>query len=59
MLCAVGQFGVGMKRALFKLGSFFRIESTTQPSRFVLQEDVDSWIARASWNFEFSELVLK
>jgi len=53
---SIGQFGVGMKRALFKLGSSFRIESTTQASRFVLQEDVDKWIARESWNFELSEI---
>ena len=53
---SIGQFGVGMKRALFKLGSSFRIESTTQASRFVLQEDVDKWITRQSWNFEFSEI---
>jgi hypothetical protein len=53
---SIGQFGVGMKRALFKLGSEFRIESTTGASRFVLQEDVEKWLTRTSWNFEFSEL---
>lgn len=53
---SIGQFGVGMKRALFKLGSSFKIESITKSSRFVLQENVDKWISSPSWNFEFSEL---
>lgn len=53
---SIGQFGVGMKRALFKLGSEFRIESTTLASRFVLQEDVEKWLNRSTWGFEFSEL---
>lgn len=53
---SVGQFGVGMKRALFKLGSKFRIESTTQTSRFVVEEDVDKWKQKKDWEFEFREL---
>ena len=53
---SVGQFGVGMKRALFKLGSKFRIESTTETSRFVVEEDVNEWKARGEWQFHFKEL---
>ncbi|MDM8552053.1 ATP-binding protein [Desulfobacterales bacterium HSG2] len=53
---SIGQFGVGMKRALFKLGAEFRIESTTQTSRFVLQENVEDWLNRQAWDFKFSEL---
>lgn len=53
---SVGQFGVGMKRALFKLGSKFRIESTTIASRFVIEEDVDDWKSKKEWQFEFKEL---
>jgi hypothetical protein len=40
---SVGEFGVGMKRALFKLGKRFRIESTAKHSRFVLKVDEDDW----------------
>ena len=32
---ATGKFGVGMKRALFKLGERFRIESATATSHSV------------------------
>ncbi len=53
---SIGQFGVGMKRALFKLGSEFRIESTSTYTRFVLSESVDSWLARKEWEFEFDEV---
>jgi hypothetical protein len=53
---SVGQFGVGMKRALFKLGRKFRIESTTQNSHFVIQEDVDKWKLKKEWEFEFQEV---
>lgn len=53
---SVGQFGVGMKRALFKLGRRFRIESTTDVSRFVVDENVDEWKDKEPWQFKFKEL---
>lgn len=53
---SIGQFGVGMKRALFKLGSEFQIESTSAKSRFVLSESVQKWITRPEWEFEFDEV---
>lgn len=55
---SVGQFGVGMKRALFKLGNRFRVESTWRRSRFVIDVDVEQWQADPDpdWQFEFSEI---
>jgi hypothetical protein len=53
---SVGQFGVGMKRAIFKIGRKFRVESATPSSRFVVEVDVDKWAADPKWEFEFSEL---
>lgn len=54
----VGQFGVGMKRALFKLGSEFWIESTAAHSSFILPVDVDEWAKDRSpeWSFEFQDV---
>lgn len=54
----VGQFGVGMKRALFKLGDWFRVESATESTRFVLEVDVADWALKQQghWSFEFKEL---
>jgi len=52
---AVGQFGIGMKRALFKLGHKFRVSSNTTSDRFVLDVDVDLWLEESGWHFRFSE----
>lgn len=53
---AVGQFGIGMKRAFFKLGRHFIIESTSSYSKFLVEENVDLWIEKDEWNFRFDEL---
>lgn len=53
---SVGQFGVGMKRALFKIGNHFRVESLTETSRFVVDVDVPEWKEIKDWKFEFAEL---
>ncbi len=53
---SVGQFGVGMKRALFKIGRKFKIESTSARSHFVVEVDVDKWRSTRDWEFRFSEL---
>lgn len=52
----VGQFGVGMKRALFKLGQEFEVRSTTATSTFVLPVNVDEWAKDLdpAWRFAFS-----
>src|SRR5215216_906231 len=41
---SIGQFGVGMKRALFKLGTHFRVDSTTADSKFLLEVPVEDWV---------------
>ena len=53
---SVGQFGVGMKRTVFKLGSLFRVTSTTPSSKFSLEVDVDAWKQSDEWNFTFQTL---
>lgn len=54
----VGQFGVGMKRALFKLGGMFTITSTTTSNAFTLPINVADWMAETStdWSFELSDV---
>src|SRR4051794_17286852 len=39
----IGQFGVGMKRAFFKLGEEFRVVSVAKDSRFSLNVNVQHW----------------
>lgn len=53
---SIGQFGVGMKRALFKLGNWFSVESTTTHTHFVVEVDVDEWVKHDKWVFEFTKL---
>lgn len=53
---SVGQFGVGMKRSLFKLGTSFRVESNSQDSSFVVKSNTQEWLGKEKWEFEFSDL---
>lgn len=40
---SIGRFGVGMKRALFKMGQNFEVESKTDHDHFQIDVDVKSW----------------
>lgn len=55
-LGSVGQFGIGMKRALFKLGNRFKIESISATSRFIIEVDIEEWLNKKEWNFHFTKL---
>lgn len=51
---SVGQFGVGMKRALFKFGKAFKVFSKTTDEKFEVVVDVDEWKDEGSpWTFQF------
>lgn len=53
---SVGEFGVGMKRALFKLGRWFSVESRSDTEWFDLEVDVDEWVREGlenDWTFRF------
>lgn len=53
---SVGQFGVGMKRALFKFGHKFEVVSQTVEDRFELRVDVDAWEQQEGpWRFAFDD----
>jgi hypothetical protein len=49
---SIGQFGVGMKRTLFKLGRSFRVVSRTAEDSFVLEVVVPAWLREERWDFE-------
>ena len=51
-----GIFGIGMKRALFKLGKKFEVISKTSTEYFDLKVDVDDWINKPEWEFEFDKV---
>ena len=51
---SIGVYGIGMKRAVFKLGNIIRIASTSPPDEpFVVPINVDEWIADPDnvWDF--------
>jgi histidine kinase/DNA gyrase B/HSP90-like ATPase len=52
---SIGQFGVGMKRALFKLGKKFTVESRSATHTFSITVDVDKWKDEPDWTFAFDE----
>lgn len=65
----VGRFGVGMKRALFKIGQYFEIESKSINDHFQVVVDVENWknkskiieengqkISIDDWNFNFEHI---
>jgi hypothetical protein len=51
----IGQFGVGMKRTIFKLGRYFTVSARTDTSYFEIEQDVDQWLLTddADWHFDF------
>lgn len=53
---SIGQFGVGMKRSLFKLGKRFVVDSTSSVSHFVVEVNVDEWRNEPDWIFRFKVL---
>ena len=54
---SVGQFGIGMKRAIFKMGKHFSVRSTTKATRFEVEQDIDKWAKEPEWQFLFKEVV--
>ena len=60
---SVGQFGVGMKRAIFKIGQAFAVQSAfrgspgaNDGSRFDLSVDVEEWAQQDEWTFQFGSV---
>lgn len=54
---SIGQFGVGMKRALFKFGRHFIVRSATTGEHWSIDIDVDQWEDNdANWHFPWADL---
>jgi hypothetical protein len=53
----IGLFGIGMKRAIFKLGKGATVESTTDSEHFAIKVDVDDWLTHPDeWWFPLEML---
>jgi hypothetical protein len=57
---SVGRFGVGMKRALFKIGKQFEVETKCGPDHFQVSVNVDDWSKEVNgdWNFGYTNISL-
>ncbi|MDO9413647.1 MAG: ATP-binding protein [Pseudolabrys sp.] len=51
---SIGQFGVGMKRALFKFGRHFIVQSATDKDAWAIDVDVNKWETEADWHFPWA-----
>ena len=48
----IGQFGIGMKRAIFRLGNHFLVRSATESEQFSIEVDVSRWRQEdGDWGF--------
>lgn len=54
---SVGRFGVGMKRALFKIGNNFEVESKHKYDHFKVKVDVEAWSREPEkWEFLYNNV---
>lgn len=54
---SVGRFGVGMKRGIFKLGSYFVVETKKEKDHFIVEEDIEEWNSPdVAWEFRFIDI---
>jgi DNA topoisomerase VI subunit B len=56
---SIGQFGIGMKRVLFKFGRRFRVRSATADEQWAIDVDVERWERTEDWHFAWAEFALK
>ena len=53
---SVGRFGVGMKRALFKLGRNFSVDTNTDKEAYTIAVDVNQWLTVPDWTFSVTKM---
>ncbi|MFC2254144.1 ATP-binding protein [Labrys portucalensis] len=54
---SVGQFGVGMKRALFKMGKRFEVKTADTHDSYRIEVNVPEWLGESSWDFRIEDRV--
>lgn len=53
---SIGLYGIGMKRAIFKLGRLATIQSETEEDSFEVKVDVDTWATDDDdWDFQYRD----
>lgn len=51
----IGLYGIGMKRALFKIGRDIEVTSSTDKEGFEVSIEVDKWEATDAWEFDLAK----
>lgn len=52
---AIGLYGIGMKRAILKMGKDIEIYSSTAEEAFLCKIDVDEWLENKEWEFDLDD----
>jgi hypothetical protein len=52
---SIGQFGVGMKRALFKFGGHFIVRAATNTEEWAVDVKVPEWEQQPGWHFPWAK----
>ena len=52
---SIGLYGIGMKRAIFKIGKTIDIRSSTAGEGFVCNISVDEWLEHNTWEFDMED----
>ena len=52
----IGLYGIGMKRAIFKIGRICSITSHADDASFKVSINVDEWKAQDAWDFDYDDI---
>jgi hypothetical protein len=52
----IGLYGIGMKRAIFKIGRMCAVTSNADDASFKVTIDVDAWKAVGPWDFDYEDI---
>lgn len=52
----IGLYGIGMKRAIFKIGRKCSVTSHAEDASFTVQIDVPEWEKKIDWDFDYQDI---
>ena len=52
----IGLYGIGMKRAIFKIGRVCLVTSHAEDASFKVSINVDEWESRTDWDFDYEDI---
>jgi hypothetical protein len=55
----IGLYGIGMKRAIFKIGRYCEVQSKADDATFKVLIDVNAWETSPDWSFSYEDLHLE